>query len=112
MKLRDLLDNWEQTAKEKRTPHHYKIRLSVHDAAKLAALSEIYPGRSEEDLLTDLVSAALDEIEAAFPYIQGRKVVAEDEQGDPIYEDEGLTPTFQELHRKYLDRLEREPTKS
>ncbi|MCS4505014.1 type 1 pili tip component [Arhodomonas aquaeolei] len=106
MKLRDLLESWEESASEPRTRNAYCVRLPVHDAAKLAALEEMYPGRSQEQIITDLLSTALDEIEAAFPYVQGGRVVAEDEQGDPIYEDAGLTPRFQTLARKHLERLE------
>jgi hypothetical protein len=106
MKLRDVVESWEQSAGERRSRECYSIRLPVHDAAKVAALAEMYPGRSEQDIITDLLSAALDEVEAAFPYIQGSRVVAEDEHGDPLYEDEGLTPRFQALTRKHLQRLE------
>lgn len=108
MTFRDLLKRWERSATQPRTPKHYEVRLTVEDAAKLAALAEMYPGRSEEDLITDLLNAALDQVEATFPYVQGPRVVAEDEQGDPIYEDTGLTPRFQDLHRKHRQRLERE----
>ncbi|MBA1146075.1 type 1 pili tip component [Ectothiorhodospiraceae bacterium WFHF3C12] len=106
MKMKDLLETWESSAGERRTPQAYAVQLPIHDAAKLAALSEMYPGRSEQDIITDLLSTALDEIEAAFPYVQGHRVVAEDEHGDPIYEDAGLTPRFQSLTRKHLQRLE------
>ncbi len=109
MKLRDVVESWEQSATEPRTCETYRVRLPVHDAAKLAALAEMYPGRSAEDLITDLLAAALDEIEAAFPYVQGARVVAEDEQGDPIHDDAGLTPRFQALTRKHTQRLQGEP---
>lgn len=102
MKFRELLETWERSAGERRTLEVYSVRLPVHDAAKLAALAEMFPGRSEQDIITDLLSTALDEIEAAFPYVPGDRVVAEDEQGDPIYEDAGLTPRFQSLTRKRL----------
>lgn len=108
MRLRDLLKTWETSAKQPRTPKHYAVRLPVRDAAKLAALRELYPGRTEEDLITDLLSAALDELEVVFPYVQGDRVIAEDDQGDPIYEDAGLTPRFQVLQRRHLERLRRE----
>jgi len=107
MKIRDLLEAWERSAGERRTREFYSVRLPVHDAAKLAALAEMYPGRSEQDIITDLLSAALDEVEAAFPYVAGRRVVSEDEHGDPIHEDVGLTPRFQALTREHLQRLER-----
>lgn len=105
MQLKDLVERWEQTASERRTPHHYSVRLPLADAAKLAALAEMYPGRSEEELITDLLSAALNELEATFPYVQGRRVIAEDDQGDPIYEDAGLTPRFKALTRSKLEAL-------
>ncbi len=108
MKLKELIAAWEETASERRTPYEYRVRLPIHDAAKLHALAEMYPGRSEQDLLTDILSAALDEIEAGFPYVQGHRVVAEDEQGDPIHEDTGLTPRFQELTRRHLAELRRQ----
>lgn len=106
MRVHDLVQAWEQGATEQRTRDYYTVRLPVHDAAKVAALAELYPGRSEADIITDLLSAALDEVEAAFPYVPGQRVVAEDELGDPLYEDNGLTPRFQELTRKHSKRLQ------
>jgi len=46
------------------------------------------------------------------PYIAGKKVISSDEQGDPIYEDVGLTPRFVELTRKNRKRLEAELSKN
>jgi len=108
MKLKDLLDSWERNAKAMRTPKHYSVRLSLPDAAKLAALRDMYPGRSEEELITDLLSAALDEIQAVFPYVPGSRIVAEDDQGDPIYEDTGLTPRFHRLYEQHLSQMRRD----
>lgn len=108
MRVKELIEAWQQSAGETRTAETYEVRLPVHDAAKLAALREMFPGRSEEDLITDLLSAALDELEAAFPYVQGTRVTAEDEQGDPIYEDIGDTPRFNKLTRKHLKRFQQD----
>jgi len=105
MRVQDLVEVWQQGASEQRARDCHQVRLSIHDAAKLAALAELYPGRSETELITDLLSAALDEVEAAFPYVAGRRAVAEDELGDPVYEDAGLTPRFQALTQKHLERL-------
>ncbi|WP_290634462.1 type 1 pili tip component [Aquisalimonas sp.] len=107
MKVKQLIEAWETSAGERRTAATYAVHLPIHDAAKLAALREMYPGRSEQDLITDLLSAALDDLEAGFPYIQGKQVIAEDDQGDPIYEDAGTTPRFNALTRKHLERLQR-----
>lgn len=108
MKLRELLTGWQANASERRAAREFRVRLPLHDAARLLALAEMYPGRSETQLISELLAVALDELEAAFPYVQGSAVVAEDEQGDPIYEDTGLTPCFLALTRKHLHALERE----
>lgn len=105
MKVKQLIEAWEESASEARTAETYTVHLPLHDAAKLAALREMFPGRTEEHLITDLLSAALDDLEAAFPYVQGQRVIAEDEHGDPIYEDIGSTPRFNELTRKHLERI-------
>ncbi|MDN5848725.1 MAG: type 1 pili tip component [Nitrococcus sp.] len=109
MKFRELFETWERSAEERRTPNAYAVRLPMHDAAKLATLAEMFPGRSEQDIITDLLCTALDAIEAIFPYVQGSRIVSEDEHGDPIYEDVGLTPRFQSLTRKHLQTLRTEP---
>jgi hypothetical protein len=50
--------------------------------------------------------AGLDEIAAAMPYEPGPKIISRDDQGDPVYEDIGLTPRFVELTRKFKKSLE------
>ena len=101
MRIKDLLKEWEQQAGGKRTIEEYAVRLPLHDAARIHALAEMYPGRSPDDIITDLLSAALDELEGALPYVAGSRVIAEDDHDDPIYEDSGLTPRLLTLTRKY-----------
>ncbi len=81
----------------------------MEDAARLEALSEMYPRLSIENILTDLLSAALADLESTLPYVEGEKVIETDEHGDPIYEDVGPTPQFLELSRKYLSALKKQP---
>ncbi len=107
MKVSELVHHWNQTASGTLTPTTYNVRLSVEDAAKLAALSEMYPKRTVEQLITDLMSAALSDLEGAMPYIKGPRIISEDEMGDPIYEDQGPTPTFLELTHKHMARLQK-----
>jgi hypothetical protein len=38
--------------------------------------------------------------------VAGKRVIASDEQGDPVYEDIGPTPRFMELARAHRRRLE------
>lgn len=105
MKVKELVHLWQDTGSGQLTQSTYTIQLPIEDAAKLAALAEIYPKRSIETLITDLLNASLLEVESAFPYVRGSKIIAQDEQGDPLFEDVGLTPQFLALTRKHLYRL-------
>lgn len=102
MTLRELLKNWEKTSNGPLTEREYSVRLTLKDAARIAALAEMYPARSPEQILTELIGAALNELEHRLPYIQGENVSSLDELGDPIYEDVGPTSRFAELTRKHL----------
>lgn len=108
MKVKELLGQWEKTARARLTARSYEVKLPIQDAARVAALAEIYPRMSEQQIITDLLSSALDEVTAALPYIQGEQVISEDDQGDPIYEDVGPTPRFHTLTQHHTRRLEQE----
>ncbi|MDD5367177.1 MAG: type 1 pili tip component [Gallionellaceae bacterium] len=104
----NLIKQWEDSAGGRLTSREYRMRLTVQDAARIAALAEMYPRRSETELISELLAAALDELETAMPYIQGNQVVAEDEEGNPVYGDVGPTPRFLELNRKHFQSMARE----
>ncbi len=106
MNVRDLLTHWAQEPGERHTQHEYWMQLSARDAARIAALAELFPNKPRQALIGELLSAALDELEAAMPYVPGERVIAEDELGDPMYEDAGLTPRFLELTRRHLEKLD------
>lgn len=106
MRFRTLVDAWQAAGTSPRTTEEYAVRLPIDDAARLAALVELFPGRTREQLVTELLSTALDEFEAALPYVPGSKVISNDDQGDPVYEDAGLTPRFMTLARKHRKKLE------
>jgi hypothetical protein len=112
MSFKDLLETWRATAAQPRTATEFAVRLPLDDAARLAALAEMFPGRTPEQLITDLLGSALQEIETSMPYIAGKKVISSDEQGDPIYEDIGLTPRFVDLTRRNRKKLEAELPKA
>lgn len=105
MSVKELIRSWENHANGTLTDTTYSVKLPVEDAAKIAALGEMYPRRTEEQIITELLAAALHEFENYLPYEPGSRVVTTDEMGDDIYEDVGLTPTFQELSRKHLLRI-------
>ena len=105
VKFKALLDHWKKAPPPVRTAREYAMRLTLEDAARLHALCELFPGRTVEELVTDLLHTALEEIVAAMPYEPGPKIISRDDQGDPVYEDVGLTPRFAELTRKLRKSL-------
>jgi hypothetical protein len=105
MKIRELVQQWEQNATGRMVSTPYQVHLDVEAAARLSALSHMYPKRRPEELLAELLGAALEDLEASLPYVQGTQVVATDEEGNPVYEDIGPTPRFLELARHYLQEM-------
>lgn len=110
MSFKDLMDSWGQQQEPLTTRQEYSIKLPLGDASRLHALAELYPAVSTERLITDLISKGLDEIEAAMPYVPGERVIREDDHGDPVYEDVGMTPQFLELVRKNQQQIETDAT--
>ena len=106
MNFKELLESWRESAAAPRTAQTWAVRLPVDDAARLAALADMFPGRTPEQLLTELLGVALRELIAAMPYVAGQRVISTDEQGDPVYEDAGPTPRFMELARRHRRMLE------
>ena len=100
MSFDDLMESWGKQQISLTTILSYSVNLPLNDASRLHALAELYPAVNTERLITDLVSTALDEIVAAMPYVPGDRVIREDDYGDPVYEDVGMTPRFLELVRK------------
>jgi hypothetical protein len=106
MTFKSLLDAWAAEQQPTRTSEAYAIHLTTEDAARVHALADLFPGVTYERVITDLLAAALERVEAAIPYVPGDAVIREDEFGDPVYEDKGLTPEFLDLVKKYRKQLE------
>ena len=106
MSFKELLESWRETAAAPRTARTFAVHLPLGEAAQLVALAEMFPGRVPEQLITELLGAALKELAAAMPYVAGKRVISTDEQGDPIYEDVGPTPRFMALTRTHRRSLE------
>jgi hypothetical protein len=105
VKFKSLLDRWKKDPPPTLTAREYAVRLPLDDASRLQALTELFPGRTAEQIITDLLHAGLDEIAAAMPYEAGPTIISRDDQGDPVYEDVGMTPRFVELTRKIKKSL-------
>lgn len=105
MKINELVAQWKANAGEPRTDTTYEVRLPLYDAAKVAALCDMFPGLTRERIITDLLASALDELTSSFSYEPGEEVAAYDELGDPMYADAGLTPRFQALAKAHAEKL-------
>ena len=105
MRIAELIQRWSKAGHERTSARTYSVHLPLRDAARIEALHVMYPGRSESQLMVDLVRAALDELEVAMPYVPGNRIIAEDDYGDPIYEDLGPTPQFYSLSHEMLRKL-------
>ncbi|MEO1889304.1 MAG: type 1 pili tip component [Cycloclasticus sp.] len=105
MKLKDLLEKWSVGGSSTLADESYSIRLPIHDVVRLLAFAEMYPNKTETQIITDLLNASLDGLEEALPYVQGNEVIGEDELGNPIYNDAGLTPVLGDLKKKHSDLL-------
>lgn len=108
MEIKNLVSEWVREASGELAQERYSIQLPLEDAAKIEALADMFPRRSREQLITDLLSVALDELVSHLPYEQGDRVIAHDEQGDPIYEDVGLTPRYLDLTRAHVEKLKQQ----
>ncbi|GAA0849328.1 hypothetical protein [Marinobacter pelagius] len=62
MKVTDLPKHWENEKEPVERTHDYNLRLPLEDAARIAALAELYPDRTEADILNDMIGAALDDL--------------------------------------------------
>lgn len=65
MKLSTLTQQWEKAKrqnKDEARTHAYTLRLPLEDAARVAALAEIYPHQKAEDILNDMIAAALNDV--------------------------------------------------
>ncbi len=65
MSFKSLLDSWTNQEAPVITDNDCSVGLSVDDAARSRALADPYPSLDAKHTVTDLISASLDELEAA-----------------------------------------------
>ena len=107
MKASDLANIWASPDNSRLTSKQSSFRLPVHVAAKLAALSEIYPQKTKTQMVADLLSAALADLEQGLPSFAG-KFFVKDEEGQPLFEATGPGERFRTLTNKHYLELEKE----
>lgn len=108
MKSIDLHSVWSAPDNSRVTSRQYSFRLPVHAAAKIEALCEMYPTRNRTQIVADLLSAALIQVEQGFPSIKGKRAGEDQASGETIYEDIGPVARFQKLANKHYMAIEKE----
>ena len=111
MKPTDLHAIWSAPDNTRLTAKQTSVRLPVHVAAKLAALGQLYPGKSKTQLIGDLLANALDASIEGLPSVKGKTLdVVRDEDGEAyeIYADIGPRAKFKYLANEHYVNLERE----
>ena len=108
MKASDLVTVWSAADNSRLTAKQYSFRLPVHVAAKLAALDEMYPTKSRTQLVGDLLSAAIADVERAFPEVRGRVIGRDPDTGEEIFDEVGPFARYQSLAENYHREMEKE----
>ena len=108
MKAKDLVAVWGAPDNSRLTAKQASFRLPVHVAAKIAALCEMYPQKTKTQIVGDLLSAALAELERELPSFFTNRSIGRDENGDELFELEGPAQTFRDLANKHYLELEKD----
>jgi len=120
MKTQHLHDIWSAPDNSRLTSKQFSFRLPVHIAAKLAALSDLYPQKNRTQVVADLLTAALDDLEKSLPQTLALEVSGDDAHYEKMYaENHGYTyePSYfaggprvdyRELVNKHYIALEKE----
>lgn len=86
MKATELVSMWGSPDNTRLTSKQASFRLPVHVAAKIAALCDLYPTKTRTQIVGDLLSSALADVEKALPGYKGSPVgSAVDEDGNPLF---------------------------
>ena len=67
MKASNLHDLWASPDNNRLTSKQFSFRLPTHIAAKIAALCDMFPSKNRTQIVADLLSSALDELEKNLP---------------------------------------------
>lgn len=120
MKASSLHDVWASPDNTRLTPKQYSFRLPIHVAAKIAALCEMYPQKSRTQIIADLLTSALEELELNMPMAAGYPISPEEEHNErwlsnqigedyvPLFHMGGARGQFRQLANKHFEALEQE----
>ena len=120
MKASNLHDAWASPDNTRLTPKQFSFRLPIHVAAKIAALCDMYPQKSRTQIIADLLTSALDELEQNLPEALGYGLTPEEEHEErmvadhlgqeyvPIFQLGGPRGEFRRLANQHFTDLEQE----
>lgn len=110
MNPKDLVKVWDAPDNSKLTPKQISIRLPLLVSAKINALCEIYPRKTKTEIIGDLLSTALEQLEEGMESKRGEFIEYEPTRCGrvPIYEDDGLRGIFRNRTIRNLRELESE----
>lgn len=112
MNPKDLVKVWDAPDNSKLTPKQISIRLPILVAAKINALCEIYPRKTKTEIISDLLSTSLDQLEEGMESCKGEFIDYDivNSQGDrrPYFEMAGLKARFLYQTLRNLRELEME----
>lgn len=107
MKASSLHELWTSPDNSRVTSKQYSFRFPVHVAAKIEALCEMYPTKTRTQIVGDLLTAALEDVQRSFQFIPG-PFAFEDDKGQKFYEDVGVGARFNKLVDKHYMQIEKE----
>jgi len=108
MKTKDLITLWTAPDPPRLAPKQTSIRLPMLVAAKISALCDMYPKKTKTEIIGDLLTTALDQLECELPSRKGQPCMEDPDTGETIYEDVGECARFHRITEKYLRELETE----
>lgn len=108
MNASNLVTVWSAPDNSRLTAKQFSFRLPVHVAAKLAALEEMYPGRTRTQLVGDLLAAAVAEVEQSFPIVHGASMGLHPDTHEEVFEEVGPRSSYRELANKHYAAIEKE----
>lgn len=120
MKTSHLHDLWAGPDNSRLTTKQFSFRLPVHIAAKIAALCEIYPQKNRTQIVADLLTSALDDLEKNLPEELGRPLDGEDqyhermiaeshgEEYEELFTLGGPRGRFRNIANNHYEELEKE----
>jgi hypothetical protein len=120
MKTEHLHDIWASPDNTRLTSKQFSFRFPVHIAAKIATLCEMYPTKNRTQIVADLLTAALDDLEKNLPEEMGGELTGEERnieqmiarregyEYEPSYSIAGARARFRNTANRHYLELEKE----